>query len=88
MQTPGRFVDLVVVTAQAAMRVTAKAPSDTACHGECAPPIGLSGSLPDRGHSWQCGHYRHAHGRILLRQLEFLAAFFQLPSDVVTSPDL
>jgi hypothetical protein len=30
MQTPGRFVDLVVVTAQAVMRVTAKAPSDTA----------------------------------------------------------
>jgi len=30
MQTPGRFVDLVVVTAQAVMRVTAKVPSDTA----------------------------------------------------------
>jgi hypothetical protein len=30
VQTPGRFVDLVVVTAQAAMRVTAKALSDTA----------------------------------------------------------
>jgi hypothetical protein len=56
-------------------------------HRGVFPPIGLSGSLPDRGRSSQCGHYRHAHGSTLLRQLEFLAAFCQLPS-VVTSPDL